>query len=194
MFVAIKNYDNNYLSPFISTETQDFHFDKHHTGYANTLNELVHGTDLEHRSLEEIILMKNEINIKIYNNAAQVYNHDFYWKSLSPNREKSDEMISLLERSFGSVKTFEDSFVNSAMAVFGSGWTWLALDKTTNQLEIINTKNADNLVGVSNKIPILVVDVWEHAYYIDYRNSRKSYLENVVTNCLDWQFAQSQIS
>ena len=192
MFFANKNYENNALNPYLSTETLDYHFGKHHVGYAENLNNLIKNTDLEFLTLEEIMLRKDSIDKKIYNNAAQVFNHDFYWKSLSQTKKApSGKFLSSIEKNFGTFANFCNEYVNIASQMFGSGWSWLIEDSEHN-LSFFNTSNADSPI-IFDINPILVIDLWEHAYYIDYRNNRKGYIETLVNNCLDFEFAESNL-
>lgn len=193
MFKAIKNYDNQALKPYLSEETLKYHFEKHHLGYVNTLIMLTKGTELEHLSIMEIIAIKGEISEKIYNNAAQIFNHDFYWSSLSANGGKpNEELSSVINKCFGDMEGLYKVYIEKASETFGSGWSWLVLDKASSKLSIINTPNADNPLMYDNLIPILTIDLWEHSYYIDYRNDRKSYVEKLIKNCLNWDFANEQ--
>lgn len=196
MFKAIKNYDNKAMNPYLCEETLIFHFEKHHVGYANNLTNLTNGTNLESLSIEDIISKKEKISSKVFNNAAQVFNHDFYWKSLSLEKnEPSKELLTAIEKDFANVENFYDAYINTASEMFGSGWSWLVLDKnSTPHLRILNTLNADNPLVYDNLYPILTMDLWEHAYYIDYRNDRKTYLERLIRNCLNWKFASEQFT
>lgn len=195
MFKAIKNYNNKALEPYLSDETQIYHFEKHHTGYANTLTNLTNGTDLQNLSINEIISKKKDISPKIFNNAAQIFNHDFYWNSLSIKKtEPSFKLLSEINKHFISLDKFYETYINTASEIFGSGWSWLALDKSSNDIKlfIMNTSNADTPIVYDNLYPLLTIDLWEHSYYIDYRNDRKSYIETLIRNCLNWDFANEQ--
>ncbi len=182
-------YEKNALEPYISAETLEFHYWKHHQAYVDNTNNLIAWTSLEGKTLEEII--KNSDGW-LYNNSAQVWNHTFYWNCLTPNSSKTPdgEIAELIERDFWSFEKFREDFSNSAITNFGSGWTWLALNPE-NKLEIINTSNAGTLVWTENK-PLLVVDVWEHAYYIDTRNARPKYIEN-FWNLVSWDFVNKNL-
>ncbi len=184
-------FEKKSLEPFISEKTLDFHQGKHHQAYVDNLNKLIAGTELENLSLMEII-KKTAVNPEqksIFNNAAQVFNHDFFWHSLQPAMEKleiPDEVLSEIIASFGSLENFKEEFKNSALTQFGSGWAWLV--KIGDKLEIKKTANADP-VFLSGAKPLLVIDVWEHAYYLDYQNRRGDFVSAIIDNLLNWQFA-----
>ena len=167
------------LSPHISEETLEYHYGKHHRAYVTKLNELVAGTEFADMSLTDIIMKADGA---IFNNAAQVFNHDFYWQSLTGEAYELDEHArDLLDETFGSVENFKTEFTKKACGQFGSGWAWLVLNKQE-ELEIMTTSNADNPLRHGLK-PLLTCDVWEHAYYIDTRNSRPDYLKNYWEVC-----------
>ncbi len=172
------------LEPVISSETVEYHYGKHHRAYVNNLNNLVSGTALEDAPLEEII---KQASGGIFNNAAQAWNHAFYWNCLSPKGggEPTGTLKKAINQTFESFDNFKTLFNASAATNFGSGWTWLV--KTEDgELEIVNTSNAANPM-TEGKIPLLTVDVWEHAYYIDYRNARPKYLE-AIWDLVNWDF------
>ncbi|MDD5360072.1 MAG: superoxide dismutase [Sulfurovaceae bacterium] len=176
-------FDYDSLEPFISTQTLTFHHDKHHATYVNNVNNLKKDTEFEDKSLEEIIM-----NAKggLFNNAAQVYNHTFYWNCLTPNETKiSDSLKNNIEKEFESIDNFKKEFIASATSLFGSGWTWL-VKKDDGSLAIINTSNADTPILHKLK-PLMVCDVWEHAYYLDYQNARAKYLE-CFWAVINWEF------
>lgn len=177
------------LAPHISKETLEYHYGKHHQGYVNNLNKAIEGTELASLSLEDIIRKSSG---GVFNNAAQVWNHTFYWHSLSPNGggEPSGELRKAIEAKWGSVDAFKTAFSQSAAGNFGSGWTWL-VKKSDGSLDIVNTSNAGTVVNTDDKA-LLTCDVWEHAYYIDYRNARPKYLEN-FWNLVNWDFAASNL-
>lgn len=177
-------YEKNALEPTISTETIEYHYGKHHQGYVNKLKKLLKGTKHEKEKLKNIIL-KTE-NQNVYNNAAQVFNHTFYWNCMSPEKQNPEDALKmLLEKHFGSLDTFKEEFIKAATTLFGSGWVWLVQDKNGN-LKIKQTRNAHCPIK-DNEIPLLTCDVWEHAYYIDYRNGRKKYVEG-WWNLINWKF------
>ncbi len=176
-------YAQTALEPYLSAETLSYHYGKHHAGYVNKLNTLIEGTEYSDKSLEDIV--KNA-NGAIFNNAAQVFNHDFYWHGLSPSPSSASEKISnLIVRDFGSTEKFKEAFLSAASGFFGSGWIWLILTDD-GHLIIETTSNADTPIRHGH-IPLLVCDVWEHAYYIDYRNGRLDYLEN-WWKLINWKF------
>ncbi len=176
------------LAPALSEETMNYHYGKHHQTYINTLNTLIQGTPFEKMSLEEIVLASDGVNQAIFNNAAQAWNHTFYWMCLSPNGEKEPggELLRRIEETWGSYEKFRETFIAQAAGNFGSGWTWLVLTPAK-ELKIVNTSNAGTALA-SDDTPLLVVDVWEHAYYIDYRNSRPNYLNALFDHLIDWGF------
>lgn len=172
------------LQPSISKETLEYHYGKHHQAYVNNLNKLIPGTEFEKMSLEDIILKSSG---GIFNNAAQVWNHTFYWNCMTPNGkgEPSGKLAEAINKKFGSFEEFKKQFTQAATTLFGSGWTWLAKN-TDGTLEIINTGNA-GLPMKEGKKALLTCDVWEHAYYIDYRNMRATYVEN-FWKLVNWDF------
>lgn len=179
-------YEGNALEPHISAETLSFHHGKHHNTYVTNLNNLVPGTEFEGKSLEEII--KSAPAGGVFNNAAQIWNHTFYWNSLSPNGggEPSGALADAINKAFGSFAEFKEKFSTSAATNFGSGWTWL-VKNADGSVEIVNTSNAGCPL-TDGKTPLLTCDVWEHAYYIDYRNARPKYVE-AFWNLVNWDFA-----
>jgi len=183
------------LEPHISAETLEFHYGKHHQAYVDNLNKLVAGTDLETATLEEIIMktVGSLDKAPIFNNAAQVYNHDFFWKSLRPadaSLEPAADLLSAINASFGSLDSFYNEFRTAALGQFGSGWAWLVKDGAS--LKIIKTANADNPLAKGLK-PLLAIDVWEHAYYLDYQNRRADFVEAVLKNLLNWDLAKANL-
>lgn len=180
-------YDYTALEPHISAETLHFHHDKHHQAYVNKLNELLSDSPLASASLDEIVLQSSG---PLFNSAGQHWNHDFYWKSLAPasHRSASGELLEALQQRFGSLEAFKEAFEQQAAALFGSGWTWLVLDQS-DELQIVQTKDADTPIRQS-LIPLFTCDVWEHAYYIDYRNARPQYLSN-FWQVLNWEFVEA---
>ncbi len=177
-------YAKDALKPVISAETIDFHYGKHHQAYVTNLNNLVPGTKFENASLEEIVMQADG---GIFNNAAQVWNHTFYWNGLSPDGggEPTGALATAIDQAFGSFAAFREAFVKSAVGNFGSGWTWLVKGED-GKLAIVNTSNAANPMRDGKK-PLLTIDVWEHAYYIDYRNARPKYLDE-IWKLVNWNF------
>ncbi len=182
-------YARDALAPHISAETIDFHYGKHHQTYVTNLNNLIPGTEFESMSLEEIIKTSSG---GIFNNAAQVWNHTFYWNSLSPTGggEPTGRLAEAITRSFGSFGAFKEEFTKVALGTFGSGWAWL-VERPDGSLGIASTSNAATPLTGPDR-PLLTCDVWEHAYYIDYRNARAKYVE-AFWNLVDWDFAASQM-
>ena len=178
-------YEKNQLEPHISQETLEYHYGKHHNTYVVKLNGLVEGTDLADKSLEEVIKTSTG---GVFNNAAQVWNHTFYWHCLSPigGGEPTGAIADAITASFGSFDTFKAQFTDSAINNFGSGWTWL-VKKADGTLAIVNTSNAATPLTDDSVTPLLTVDVWEHAYYIDYRNVRPDYLAH-FWQLANWKF------
>jgi Fe-Mn family superoxide dismutase len=184
-------YPENALEPVISAKTIGFHYGKHHKGYVDTLNKLIAGTDYSDLSLEEIIrgTAGRPERIAIFNNAAQAWNHTFYWKSLAPKGggEPPAALKQKIEASFGSVDACKKELAAAAVAQFGSGWVWLVLEG--DKLKVVKTANADNPLTTAMR-PLLTIDVWEHAYYLDYQNLRADYTKAVLDKLLNWEFAQ----
>ena len=183
-------YAMDALAPHLSKETLEFHYGKHHQAYVTNLNKLVDGTPMANLSLEEIIL-KSEGGI--FNNAAQVWNHTFYWHCLSPNGggEPKGALLEAIKKSFGSFAEFKEKFSNAAVTQFGSGWAWL-VKNTDGSLAIEQTSNAGTPMK-NGKKALLTCDVWEHAYYIDYRNLRPKYVET-FWNLVNWDFVEKNLS
>lgn len=182
-------YELDALAPHISKETLEFHYGKHHQTYVTNLNNLVAGTELENASLEDVVRKSSG---GVFNNAAQVWNHTFYWNSLSPKGggEPAGKLLDAINAKWGSVAAFKEAFNKSAAGNFGSGWTWL-VKKEDGTLDIVNTSNAATPLTTAD-VPLLTCDVWEHAYYIDYRNARPKYLEN-FWNLVNWEFAAANL-
>ncbi|WP_115707630.1 superoxide dismutase [Fe] [Legionella sainthelensi] len=177
-------YAKNALEPHISSETLEYHYGKHHQAYVTNLNKLIPGTEFESMKLEEII---KESKGGIFNNAAQVWNHTFYWHCLSPNGggEPQGKVAEAINKYFGSFDSFKEKFTQTAITTFGSGWAWLVQDKA-GELKIISTSNAGTPM-TEGLTALLTCDVWEHAYYIDYRNARPDYV-TAFWNLVNWDF------
>ncbi len=183
-------YAKNALEPHISAETLEYHYGKHHKTYVDKLNGLVEGTDMADKSLEDII--RNSSG-GLFNNAAQVWNHSFYWECLSPNGggTPTGTLADLIQRDFGSFDQFVEKFNESAVGNFGSGWTWL-VQNPDGKLAIVNTDDAETPLTGEAK-PLLTCDVWEHAYYVDYRNARPKYLE-AFWQLVNWDNVAARLS
>ena len=183
-------YAMDALAPHISKETLEFHYGKHHSTYLTNLNKLVAGTPQESKTLEEIILSAEG---GLFNNAAQVWNHTFYWNGLTPQEggEPTGALAEALNKSFGGFKGFSEKFSNAAVTLFGSGWAWLVKNKD-GSLGIEQTGNAGNPL-TKGQTPLLTCDVWEHAYYIDYRNARAKYVET-FWKLVNWKFVAANFS
>ena len=181
-------YAKNALAPHISEETLEFHHGKHHKTYVDNLNDLVPGTEFDGQSLEDIIKGSSG---GIFNNAAQVWNHTFYWHCLSPNGggEPTGELADAINDTFGSFDNFKEEFTKTSVTTFGSGWGWL-VKNTEGQLELASTVGAGNPM-TDGKTPLLTCDVWEHAYYIDYRNARPAYLK-AFWELINWDYVAEQ--
>lgn len=182
-------YAKNALSPHMSEETLNYHYGKHHNAYINNLNNLIKETKFEKMSLEEIILSADG---PIFNNAAQVWNHTFFWNSLSPQGGgiPTGKLLELINTEWGSFEAFKENFTKSAISNFGSGWTWLIQDKN-GKLQIVNTSNAQTPMTTGSH-PLLTLDIWEHAYYIDYRNERPKFI-NAFWSLVNWNFAEGNL-
>lgn len=182
-------YAKDALAPHISAETIDYHYGKHHQAYVTKLNAAISGTELADKDLEYIV--KNSEG-GIFNNAAQVWNHNFYWQCLTPNPDvPSAALEEKLRQAFDGLEAFKSAFTEAALGNFGSGWTWL-VQKSDKSLAIVNTSNAQTPL-TSSDIPLLTCDVWEHAYYVDYRNARPEYVKH-FWNLVNWAFVESQMS
>jgi Fe-Mn family superoxide dismutase len=182
-------YANDALQPHISAETIEYHYGKHHQTYVTNLNNLIKGTEFESATLEDIIKKSSG---GLFNNSAQVWNHTFYWNCLSPNGggEPSGAVADAINKAFGSFAEFKEKFTTSAVTNFGSGWTWM-VQNSDGSVEIFNTSNA-GCPMTEGKKALLTVDVWEHAYYIDYRNARPKYME-AFWNLVNWDFVAKNL-
>ncbi len=177
-------YAKEALAPHISAETLDYHYGKHHQAYVNNLNKLIAGSEFENLTLEEVIKKSSG---GVFNNAAQTWNHTFYWNCLSPKggNEPTGKLADAIKKSFGSFSEFKEKFTEAATKLFGSGWAWLVKNQD-GSLKIIGTSNAGTPL-TEDLIPLLTCDVWEHAYYIDYRNARPDYI-NAFWSLVNWDF------
>ena len=185
-------YAKDALAPHMSAETFDYHHGKHHQAYVTNLNKAVEGTDNEGKSLEDIIAAA-EINSGLFNNAAQHWNHSFFWKCMSPSGggAATGAAADAIGSAFGSYEKFSEEFSNAAATQFGSGWAWLVTDGS--KLSIEKTANADLPLKHGVKA-LLTIDVWEHAYYIDFRNARPDYIGNFLTNLVNWDFVAQNLA
>jgi len=182
-------YEMNALEPYISAKTVGFHYTKHHNGYVNKLNLLIEGTKFAGKTLEEIIKTSEG---GIFNNAAQIWNHTFYWEGFSANPKKapSGKLGTMINAKWGSFEKFKEEFTNAAIGLFGSAWAWLVVD-ANGDLKIMGTSNAGTPLTTGEKA-LLTADVWEHAYYLDYQNLRPKYLEN-FWNVVDWKKIEERL-
>lgn len=183
-------YAMDALAPHISKETLEYHYGKHHQTYVTNLNNLIKGTEFENATLEEII---TKSSAGIFNNAAQVWNHTFYWNGLKPNGggAPTGALAAAISAKWGSFDAFKEAFTKSCTTNFGSGWTWL-VKKADGSLDIVNTSNAATPLTTADK-PLVTCDVWEHAYYIDYRNARPNYVE-AFWSLVNWDFAAANLA
>jgi Fe-Mn family superoxide dismutase len=183
------------LAPYISKETLEFHHDKHHAAYVNNFNAAVKDTELDQKSLEEVIKLvaKDSSKAGIFNNAAQAWNHTFYWNGIKPNGggAPTGALAQKINADFGSFAAFVEEFKKAGATQFGSGWAWLVLDQGT--LKVTKTGNADNPLTVG-QVPLLTMDVWEHAYYLDYQNKRPSYIDTFVEKLINWDFVAANFA
>ena len=179
------------LAPHISQETLEFHYGKHHQTYVTNLNNLTAGTDHEGATLDDVIMAADG---GLFNNAAQVWNHTFYWNCLKPNGggEPSGALAEAINKKFGSFATFKEEFTKCAVGTFGSGWGWL-VKNPDGSVELLSTSNAGT-PATSGKKALLTCDVWEHAYYIDYRNLRQKFVETFLDKLANWEFAQANFA
>ena len=189
-------YGRDALAPTISENTLDFHYGKHHQAYVNNLNGMIEGTDLAGKTLEEIIHAVHADSAKagIFNNAAQVWNHTFYWHSMKPNGggAPTGKAAELIERDFGSYDAFREAFSKAGATQFGSGWAWLVL--VNGKLEVRKTLNAETPLTEAGVTPLATMDVWEHAYYLDFQNARPKYIAAFLDSLLNWDFVNQNLA
>ena len=189
-------YERNALAPHISEETLNFHYGKHHQAYVTNLNKLIEGSDLEGNSLEEIISIAAADSSKagVFNNAAQVWNHTFYWHSMKADGggAPTGKVAEMIDRDFGSYDKFKEAFSTAGATQFGSGWAWLVLNG--GKLEVRKTPNAETPLTEDGVTPLLTMDVWEHAYYLDYQNARPKYIETFLDELVNWDFANQNLA
>jgi len=189
-------YAKDALAPHISSETLDFHHGKHHNAYVNNLNGLVEGTDMASMSLEDIIqdTAGKADKAGIFNNAAQIWNHTFYWQSMRPNGggAPTGKLAEMIDRDFGSFDAFKDAFAKAGATQFGSGWAWLVL--ADGKLDVRKTLNAETPLTEAGVTPLLTMDVWEHAYYLDFQNRRPDYISTFLDHLVNWEFAAENLA
>jgi len=187
-------YAYDALEPHISARTLEFHHDKHHAKYVNTYNSLVQEAGMAERPIEDVIKVayNNPELTKLHNNAAQAWNHSFYWTCMSPNGggQPTGELAEKINQDLGGLESFKDALKSAGTGQFGSGWAWLVLEN--GRLKVINTPNAVNPI-VYGQFPLLTMDVWEHAYYLDYQNGRAKYADAFVNNLINWEFVAQQL-
>lgn len=190
-------YAKDALVPYISAETLEFHHDKHHNAYVVKLNELIAGTDLAGQDLEAIIkaTANDASKAGIFNQAAQIWNHTFYWNCMTPNGggAPTGAVAEKITAAFGSYEKFAEEFTNAALTQFGSGWAWLVADEINGNVSIMKTSNAD-LPMAHGKVALLTVDVWEHAYYIDFRNLRPKYVKTFLDSLVNWDYVNAKLA
>lgn len=191
-------WDQNALDPVISSRTVGVHYGKHHAGYVTTLNKLLLTQVVEGQTLEQIIQASaGKINQQaVFNNAAQIWNHTFYWQSLQPNSggKPSQVVQNKLNEGFGSFDEFRKAFLTASAEQFGAGWVWLVADKNTKCLSVMKTSNAETPISASDFVPLAVLDVWEHAYYLDYENRRAEYASAVLEKLFNWSFVEKNLA
>jgi Fe-Mn family superoxide dismutase len=190
-------YAKDALQPHISAETLEFHHDKHHNAYVVKLNELITGTAFEGQDLEAIIqaTANDASKLGVFNQAAQIWNHTFYWNCMTPNGggAPTGAVAEKITAAFGSYEKFAEEFTNAALTQFGSGWAWLVADEVNGNVSIMKTANAD-LPMAHGKVALLTVDVWEHAYYIDFRNLRPKYVKTFLDSLVNWDYVNAKLA
>ncbi|NLF11315.1 MAG: superoxide dismutase [Anaerolineaceae bacterium] len=187
-------YPADALEPHMSAQTFSFHHGKHHKAYVDNLNKLIAGTDLENKPLEEIIrrTANDPAKVGVFNNGAQVWNHTFYWQCMKPGGggQPTGELSGLIDQAFGGYHGFVEQFKGTSVGRFGSGWGWLVLEN--GGLKVVSTQNADNPL-TKNQVPLLTVDVWEHAYYLDYQNRRPDFVQAFLDHMVNWDFVAENL-
>ncbi|MCQ8186570.1 superoxide dismutase [Parvularcula maris] len=186
-------YERDALSPHISRDTLDYHYGKHHQKYVDTTNEMIAGTEHENADLEKIVQDAEGSNQGLFNNAAQVWNHTFYWNSMKPKGggKPSGKIAQMIDDSFGSYDKFREEFTKAGATQFGSGWAWLV--EKGGKLEVRKTPNAETPLTEAGATPLLTMDVWEHAYYLDYQNGRPNYINTFLDELVNWDFAEKNL-
>ncbi|WP_420431762.1 superoxide dismutase [Hyphobacterium sp.] len=188
-------YAQDALAPHISAETLNFHHGKHHASYVSKMNKAIEGTDKESLSLEDLVLKADsEGDQGLFNNAAQTWNHTFYWNSMKPKGggAPSGDLADRIDRDFGSLEGFKNAFSEAGAGQFGSGWAWLIVKD--GKLAVRKTLNADTPLTEAGAVPLLTMDVWEHAYYLDYQNKRPDYIETFLDKVVNWDFAAENLA
>jgi superoxide dismutase, Fe-Mn family len=188
-------YSRTALAPHMSEETFNYHYGKHHQAYVTNLNKLVEGTDYAGHSLEDVIHKSwDDGNAGIFNNAAQVWNHTFFWHSMTPDGggAPTGKIAEMIARDFGSYDAFKDAFAKAGATQFGSGWAWLIV--RDGKLEVTKTANAETPLTEDGVTPILTMDVWEHAYYVDHQNARPAYISGFLDHLVNWDFANANLA
>ncbi len=190
-------YAYDALDPYMSAETLEFHHDKHHAAYASKAADLITGSGLEGKSLEDIVYASFQDPSKsaLFNNAGQHWNHLQFWQSMKPKGGgvPPGKIMAKIDEDFGSFEAFRGKFIEAGIGQFGSGWCWLAMDPQTGRLEIMKTLNAESPIA-HGKTPLLTCDVWEHSYYLDYRNARPKYLEAFVDHLVNWEYVEELLA
>ena len=186
-------YPYDSLEPHLDQKTLEIHHDKHHAKYVNTANDMISGTDMENDDAITLLKKSYGNNQGLFNNAAQSFNHAFYWNCMKPNGggKPSGKLMEMIEKDFGSFEAFETEFKTAGATAFGSGWAWLV--HTPSGLKVTKTIGADNPLTEEGSTPLLTMDVWEHAYYLDYQNVRASYVENFLAKLVNWDFVNQQL-
>ncbi len=188
-------YDYTALAPHISKETLEFHHDKHHAAYVSKYNDAVKGTEMDSKPIEEVIksIAGDSSKSGLFNNAAQAWNHSFYWNCMKPKGggTPTGALADKIKADFGSYEKFVEAFKTAGATQFGSGWAWLVLDNDT--LKVTKTLNAENPL-TDGQVPLLTMDVWEHAYYLDYQNKRPDYIDTFITKLINWDFVSANLT
>lgn len=185
------NYSKDTMSPYISENTFNYHYEKHYIGYINKTNEIITSSNLNVKNLQDIIMSTD--NQTLYNNASQVWNHEFFWESMKQPEEKKPygKIAQLIKNQYESEEAFYKELFDKSLSHFGSGWSWVVLNRQ-NELKIYTTSNADNPLKKLD-LPIITIDLWEHSYYLDYQNNRAKYLENFLKYLINWEFANKNL-
>jgi Fe-Mn family superoxide dismutase len=191
-------WEQNALDPVISSRTVGIHYGKHHAGYVAALNKLMQAQPFEDQSLEQIIQKSTgkADQQAVFNNAAQIWNHTFYWQSLHPKAggKPSQDIQNKLNEGFGSFDEFRKAFLAASAGQFGAGWVWLVADQTSKRLSVMKTSNAETPISTGSLVPLAVLDVWEHAYYLDYENRRAEYATAVLDKLFNWNFVEKNLA